>query len=69
MKPFSQMSQILGWLKRGHAITPRQALDKFECFRLGARIYDLRRKGHRIERQLVDDGRRRYARYKLARAA
>ena len=47
--PSSQTSQILAWLKRGRTLTPRQALDLFDCFRLSARIYDLRDEGYNIK--------------------
>lgn len=63
----TQAQSILRHLKAGRSITPLEALRRFGCFRLGARVYDLRRSGHRIERSLVDDGERRYARYRLAR--
>lgn len=44
----SQESQILAYLKTGHVITPMSALREFGCFRLSARIYDLRDAGHDI---------------------
>lgn len=47
--PDSQNSQILAWLKKGRSITPRQALDLFDCFRLSARIWDLRDAGWNIK--------------------
>lgn len=40
----SQCSKILGVLLDGGAITPLEALTKFGCFRLSARIHDLRHK-------------------------
>ena len=44
----SQADQILIWLKSGKTITPTEALNEFGCFRLGARIYDLKAQGHEI---------------------
>lgn len=44
----AQTAQILNWLKKGKSLTPLQALQKFDCFRLGARIWDLRHAGHNI---------------------
>ena len=44
----SQTIQILSYLKRHRTITPLQALDRCDCFRLAARIYDLRLQGHHI---------------------
>jgi hypothetical protein len=39
----SQADEILQYLSQGHTITPLEALDKFGCFRLAARIHDLRK--------------------------
>ena len=44
----TQSEQILNHLKSGHSITPLEALDKFGCMRLGARVYDLKQQGHDI---------------------
>lgn len=48
-------------------ITPIDALKGFGCFRLGARIYDLKQQGHEIkcERVTTASGKR-IARYSLA---
>jgi hypothetical protein len=58
----TQESRILAALKAGQWLTPRSAVAKFDCFRLGARIYDLRRKGYviQVDRAL---GKARYAIY------
>lgn len=37
----SQEKQILLHLLEGNSITPIDALQRFGCFRLGARIYDI----------------------------
>lgn len=47
--PTSQNSQILAWLKRGRTLTPRQALDLFDCLRLSGRIWELRDAGWNIK--------------------
>jgi len=52
----SQNKQILAYLQRGKSITPLEALDRFGCMRLGARIWDLKQAGHRIDSQFVDVG-------------
>lgn len=44
----TQSSAILDYMRSGHAITPLEALSLFGCFRLGARIWDLRREGYAI---------------------
>lgn len=59
----SQETRILNYLKTARAITPLQALDKFGCFRLAARIHDLRAKGYEIETEEVRG--KPYARYRL----
>lgn len=62
----SQSQQILRHLKAGHRITPLDALKRFGCMRLGARIYDLRQLGHRIERAMIEtSGGARVAEYRL----
>ena len=63
----SQASRILAHLKDGNGITPMDALNLFGCFRLGARIADLKRMGYDIvtERVKVEDGKY-VARYHLA---
>ena len=62
----SQEQQILEYLKTGKSITPLDALNKFGCFRLGARIWDLRKKGHHIEEMDTKLNGKRFARYFLA---
>lgn len=50
----TQQTQILAHLKAGKAITPIDALSRFGCFRLGARIYDLKQAGYSISKQMVE---------------
>ena len=45
----SQESAILAKLERGETITPIEALNECGCFRLAARIKELRNEGHDIE--------------------
>jgi hypothetical protein len=63
----SQAKRILEYLKAGNGITPMDALDLFGCFRLGARIADLKKMGYDIvtERVKVEGGKY-VARYHLA---
>lgn len=49
----TQNEMILNHLVKGFSLTPRQALESFGCMRLAARINDLRKEGHNIERRLV----------------
>jgi hypothetical protein len=48
-----QKDIILQHLQSGKALTPLQALSLCGCFRLSARIHDLRRDGHAISSKLV----------------
>jgi hypothetical protein len=56
MKTQTQTDRILAVLKRGHRITPIVALSSFGCFRLGARIYDLRKLGYNIAAKKIPVG-------------
>ena len=60
----TQTIQVLQMLKRG-PVTPQQALYSVGCMRLAARINDLRNQGHTILTDMVEDGGKRYARYRL----
>ena len=48
MPELTQNQQILDYLKSGKKITPLTALKKFGCFRLSARIFNLKEEGHAI---------------------
>ena len=61
----SQNERILAWLQRGKSITAIEALNKFDCFRLSARIKDLRDCGIKISKEMVQKGYKRFACYKL----
>ena len=59
----SQNKQILHYLKSMGSITPIVALNEHGCFRLAARIKDLRDEGHNILTEIVSNDGKRYARY------
>tara|TARA_R100001460_G_scaffold101327_1_gene145224 strand:+ start:190 stop:387 length:198 start_codon:yes stop_codon:yes gene_type:complete len=61
----SQNNQILSYLEKGKKITPIDALNKFGCFRLSARILDLRQKGHNIITENITKDGKTFARYSL----
>ena len=63
----SQADAILAHLKAGHSLTPLDALDRFGCFRLAARIDELRAAGYRIDIEMRSAGGKRYGVYRLAR--
>jgi Helix-turn-helix domain len=59
----TQKELIKQYLLSGQMLSPIEALQKYSCFRLGARIYDLRKEGYEIENIGADD--RNYAVYRL----
>lgn len=67
----TQTIQILKHLEDGNSITPLDALRKFGCMRLGARIYELKQAGYVIDTLIINDKNtgKRYARYSLVRGA
>lgn len=50
----SQVDQIREALLRGEELTPIEALRRFGCLRLAARVSDLRRDGLQIESETVE---------------
>ena len=65
-EPVSQNDAVLAWLKAGHSLTPLEALERFRCLRLAARVADLRLAGYRIETTIRRQGRKFHAEYQLA---
>ena len=61
----TQNQQIKSYLEKGKTITPIQALNKFGCFRLAARISDLRNDGLNIATKIVTKEGKSYASYRL----
>jgi len=49
----SQTTQILWHLKAGYSLTPIDALNMFGCFRLGARIWDIKKMGFNVKSKLI----------------
>jgi hypothetical protein len=57
---------ILNFLESGGSLTPIEALEKFQCFRLAARMNDLRKKGYVIQTEILkDDNGKSYASYSI----
>jgi hypothetical protein len=50
----SQNKQIADYLNKGKKLTPIDALNKFGCFRLAARIADLRNEGMNIVTRTIN---------------
>ena len=65
----TQTDLIRQHLESGAEITPLEALDRFGCLRLAARISDLRRDGLEIESTTGEANGKRFARYRLAGSA
>ena len=63
----SQTAIIKGWLLNGHSLTTLEALNMFRCFRLAARVADLRSEGLPILTEMVDINGKRVARYSIIR--
>lgn len=60
-----QSKFILDYLESGNEITPLDALRMFGCFRLGARIFDLKALGYNIETNMITKDGKTFASYKL----
>jgi hypothetical protein len=50
----SQGEQILNHLRAGKHLTAMEALQRFGCLRLAARIKDLKDDGHAIDSRMVE---------------
>lgn len=61
----AQEQMILKHLQRGRGLTPLQALEKWGCFRLGARVFELKQQGHKIKTEMVKRNGKRFARYTM----
>jgi|TARA_R100000081_G_scaffold59966_1_gene29879 hypothetical protein len=61
----SQNKQILNYLLKGKKLTPIDALEKFGCFRLSARILDLRKEGYEIITENITKQGKTFAQYSM----
>jgi hypothetical protein len=61
----SQNQKIKNHLLKGKPITPIEALNKFGCFRLAARINDLINDGIDIKSDLITKNGKKFAKYYL----
>lgn len=62
----SQTQMIKSHLNRGWKLTPLQALDKYGCLRLAARIAELRNSGMSIKTRKVSRNGKTFAEYQRA---
>jgi len=65
LEPLAQRDKIFGHLLSGYTLTPIQALEWYGCFRLSARIKDLRNDGVNIKTEIVSENGKKFARYSL----
>lgn len=49
----TQAARLLEYLRSHKGITQREAINELGCYRLAARISDLKRDGHRIDREMI----------------
>lgn len=49
----TQKALILKALQQGDRLTHLDAEKRFNCLRLGARTYDLKQQGHKIEKRMI----------------
>lgn len=63
----SQTRTILAYMKAGNGITPMDALNLCGCFRLSARIAEIKKLGYAVKTESVKvEGGKYVARYSLA---
>ena len=61
----SQKADILRHLQTHGSISPMTALERFGCFRLAARVRDLRAEGHAIETKMTERNGKEFAVYRM----
>lgn len=61
----TQNQEILECLKHGNSLTAIEALRRFGCFRLAARINDLRAAGHPILTEIKFANGKKFAEYTM----
>jgi hypothetical protein len=65
VKPDTQKAAILFHVKQRRPITALEALKRYGCFRLAARVYELRADGHPIIQRMREIRGKRVAEYRL----
>lgn len=51
----TQTDMVLRYMQETGSITPWEAMREFGCMRLGARIYDLKRRGVAVRTELITE--------------
>lgn len=49
----TQAQKILDYMRKHGGITQKEAVEQFRCYRLSARIFELREQGHNIKSERV----------------
>jgi len=62
---YSQSDLILFHMMDGSTLTSLEALKKFGCFRLAARIGDLKKDGHKIQKRTITVNKKKIAQYRI----
>jgi len=62
----TQNKEILKWLESGKSITGLEAIERFGCYRLSARIFNLRENGYQIVTKNITKNGKTFAEYSLA---
>lgn len=63
----SVIKKLESWLMRGYGITQLQALEKWGCMRLSARINELRRAGINIITHTIHANGKSFAKYTITK--
>ena len=61
----SQEHEVLRYLFRGRPLTAAQAVNKWGCYRLAARVKSLRNKGFLIDSSMIRRNGKHWAQYRL----
>ena len=64
-RKFTQTEEIVNSLEAGEGITALDALERWGCFRLAARIGELRQEGYNIITKTIKRNGKQYAEYRL----
>jgi hypothetical protein len=57
---------IMKYLATGKPLTAIQALNKFGCFRLAARIHEMRKEGIAVTEKSINKNGKRFSQYQIA---
>lgn len=50
----THLQQIKAHLDKGQPINPMQAFSEYGCFRLGARIHELKQAGYPVKKRMIE---------------